>query len=262
MRFAHGRFLAALAITFAVGCSSGGNGGGASGPEALCKGICGNEAKLACPNGNEAACNSGCQALLTQTKAGSPNCVDQINSVYACFGKAPTTSIHCSTSSSSPEYDPGVCTTESAALTACMGACNAVDNTAATIDRTQVAEALPIGDAAGGTFAPGTYFRTAATVYTGVGGGTGPNGVTDRQTVVLSAASAGGTAFVAQSVQSMNGGADQRGTLMGTPSGTTVSLVITCPVSAPFADFPYTATSTGYTVYNTVDNVVEVYTRQ
>ena len=80
------------------------------------------------------------------------------------------------------------------------GECNTVANTATTIDETQVAGALPAAEAAGGSFAPGTYFRTSATVYTGLGGATGPNGATDKQTLVLSAATTGGGAFVAQSV--------------------------------------------------------------
>jgi hypothetical protein len=181
--------------------------------------------------------------------------------MYACTGKVATTSIHCS-ANGLPDYDPGFCAAESAALTSCLGECNTVGNTATTIDETQVAGALPTAEAAGGSFASGTYFRTAATVYTGSGGPTGPNGVTDKQTIVLSNASAGGGAFVAQSVQSTNGGADQRGTLTGTPSGTTVSLLITCPVSAPFGAFPYTAAATSFTLYNTLNNVVEVYTKQ
>src|SRR5256885_1904613 len=138
MKIALGHLAAALTITFVAGCGNSSSGGNTSSPEALCQGICGNEAKLACPNGNEAGCN------------------------------------------------------------------------------------------------------------------TGPNGVTDKQTIVLSDASAGGGAFVAQSVQSTNGAADQRGTLMGTPSGTTVSLLITCPASGPFGDFPYTATATSFTLYNTL----------
>jgi hypothetical protein len=262
MKIALGRLAAAVTITFVAGCGNSSSGGNTSSPEALCQGICGNEAKLACPNGNEANCNTGCQTLLAQTKAGAPNCVDQINAMYACTGKVATTSIHCSANSSAPDYDPGFCAAESAALTSCLGECNTVGNTATTIDETQVAGALPTAEAAGGSFAPGTYFRTAATVYTGSGGATGPNGVTDKQTIVLSNASAGGGAFVAQSVQSTNGGADQRGTLMGTPSGTTVSLLITCPASGPFGAFPYTATATSFTLYNTLHNVVEVYTKQ
>ena len=125
-----------------------------------------------------------------------------------------------------------------------------------------MAGALPTAEAAGGSFAPGTYFRTAATVYTGSGGATGPNGVTDKQTIVLSDASAGGRVRRAERAIHKNGGADQRGTLMGTPSGTTVSLLITCPASGPFGDFPYTATATSFTLYNTLHNVVEVYTKQ
>lgn len=258
MNIAFGRLFVGAVI--ALGAACGGSSSTTSSPEVLCKGICGNEAKLACPNGDEAGCVTGCQGKLAQDKQALPNCVDEINAMYACTGKVATTSIHCSATSTSPTYDSGFCSAELAALSACVGTCNTIANTATTIDRTQVAEALPSASAAGGTFALGTYFRTATTVYTGVGGATGPNGVTDKQTIVLSDAGAG--AIIAQSVQSTSGAADQHGTLMVTSTGTTVSLVITCPVNAPFADFPYTATATGFTLYNTIDNIVEVYTKQ
>jgi hypothetical protein len=107
---------------------------------------------------------------------------------------------------------------------------------------------------------PGTYYRTASTEYTGVGGLTAPSGVTQKQTIVITDASSGG--FIAQSVQSTSGGAEGHGNLMATPAGFAVSLVITCPVNQPFGVFPYTATATSYTLYNTVDSVVEVYTKQ
>jgi hypothetical protein len=252
-----------VGVWIALSPACGGDGGGTSStpatPEALCQGICGNEAKLSCPNGNEASCNTGCLGLLAQDKQTFPGCVEQINAVFSCYGKVPTTSIQCSATSSSPVYDDGTCAAENAAYSACA-VCNSVTNAAPTIDQTQVAEALPTAAATGGTFAPGTYFRTSATVYTGAAGPTGPNGVTDKQTIVLS--DAGGGAIIAQSVQSTSGQTEQRGTLKGTPAGTIVSLVITCPVSAPFADFPYTAGTTGFTLYNTQKNVVEVYTRQ
>jgi hypothetical protein len=246
-------------IVLAVGC--GGSSSMTATPEALCQGICGNEAKLACPNGDEAGCVTGCQALLAQTKAGAPNCVDQINAMYACTGKVATTSIHCS-ANGLPNYDPGFCAAESAALTSCLGECNTVGNTATTIDETQVAEALPAASAAGGAFAPGTYFRTSTTVYTGVGGATGPNGQTDKQTLVVSAASSGAGAIILQSVYSGNGAPDEHVTLMGTPTGTTLSVVITCPESVPFGDSPYTATATGFTLYDTTKIAVAVYAKQ
>ena len=253
--------LAVVWFALSPACAS--DGGGTSStpatPEALCQGICGNEAKLSCPNGNEASCNTGCLGLLAQYKQTFPGCVEQIDAMFGCYGDVPTTSIQCSATSSSPVYADGTCAAENAAYSACA-VCNSVTNAAPTIDRTQVAEALPTVAAAGGTFAPGTYFRTSATVYTGAGGPTGPNGVTDKQTIVLS--DAGGGAIVAQSVQSTSGQTEQRVTLKGTPAGTTVSLVITCPASAPFADLPYTADATGFTLYNTLENVIEVYTRQ
>ncbi len=258
------QFWAGLAIAIAIaGC--GGSGSKTATSEEICQAICANEAKLSCPNGDEAGCVAGCSGLLVQDKQTFPNCIAQFDALFSCTGRVATTSIHCSTTGSSPDYDPGFCAAESATLASCTAAgaaCNTVANTATTIDRTQVAEVLPTADAAGGTFAPGTYFRTSTTVYTGVGGATGPNGLTDKQTLVVSAASSGAGAIVAQSAQSKNGGADEHGTLMGTPAGTTVTLVISCPVNAPFASFPYTATATGFTLYNTLENIVEVYAKQ
>jgi hypothetical protein len=72
----------------------------------------------------------------------------------------------------------------------------------------------------------------------------------------------GSGAFIGQSVESDSGAAEWRGTLMGTPAGSTVSLVVTCPFSAPFADLPYTATATSYTLYDATANTVDTYVKQ
>lgn len=262
MKLPGARFVVGLSLAWAVAGCGGNSGAPQYDPKTLCQRICANEAKLACPNGNQEACVTECQSVLVEDKRLYPGCVDQINKVFACTGTVATTSIHCSATSSAPRYDPLFCPTEVAALNTCLPTtgCNIIANTAPTIERTAVAAELPIADAAGGPLLAATYFRTAATEYTGAGGPTGPTGRTDKQTIAISAST--GTAFVLQSVQSTNGAADQRGTLRVTPSGTVVSLLATCPYNAPFADFPYTATETAITLYNTIENVVEVYTKQ
>ena len=141
------------------------------------------------------------------------------------------------------------------------GACNAVVNTAATFEQTRVAGTLPTADAAGGAFMPGTYHRTSSTLYTGAGGLTGPNGVTYKQTMVISDGDAG--AFIGQNVESDSGAAEWHGTLMGTPAASTVSFVVTCPLlNAPLGNFSYTATATSFTLYDTTANTVDIYVKQ
>jgi hypothetical protein len=110
------------------------------------------------------------------------------------------------------------------------------------------------------TFVPGTYFRTSSIEYVGVGGSTEPSGITLKQTVVLTDAGSG--SFIAQSVLSKSGAADSHATVRETPAGSTVSLVTTCPLSQPLGEFPYSATASTFTLYNTTDSVVEVYTKQ
>jgi len=151
-------------IVLAAGCG-GGSGGNGSSPAALCQGICGNEAKLACPNASEADCNTGCQGALAQAKTQYPNCVGQINAVYACYGKVPTTSIHCSATSTSPDYDPGVCMAQTDALASCAGggACPTIANVADTI--TQVAGTGTAPTPAGGTIVDGTYVLVMQELY-------------------------------------------------------------------------------------------------
>ena len=62
-------------------------------------------------------------------------------------------------------------------------ACNALSNIGTVIPQTYVALAAVSGD--GGTIAAGTYVLTAAAVYTGTDGGSGPTGTTFQDTLAL-----------------------------------------------------------------------------
>jgi hypothetical protein len=137
------------------------------------------------------------------------------------------------------------------------GACNAMSNTAPTIDDTAVAEAMPT-DAAGGMIVEGTYHLTSHSKYVGVGGAAGPLGSTRQQTVVLKSTGVGTYDF--ESVLSKDGGPDDRVNFAATLSGTTTSLDITCPAPQFFGTSGYTATPTAYTQYDAAKGQVDVYT--
>lgn len=61
--------------------------------------------------------------------------------------------------------------------------CNTVSNIGAVVPQTFVATDSPTGD--GGALVEGTYVLTAAVVYTGADGGTGPTGTTFQDTAVV-----------------------------------------------------------------------------
>lgn len=112
--------------------------------------------------------------------------------------------------------------------------CNALVNAATVIDQLFVATAAASGD--GGTLVSGTYFMTAASVYTGVDGGAGPTGTTFAETLVMD-----GGAYERVQIAVNDAGAD------GSPyhangnvtiNGASVQVNQTCPILAqPFTTY-------------------------
>ena len=140
--------------------------------------------------------------------------------------------------------------------TAGAQACNTTVNTGTAIPETRVADVMPT-NATGGTILPGTYHQISHTIYTGIGGATGPNGSTRKTTAVI-ASTAGG--FTEQFVASVDGGADQRFSFEVTVNGTMLNLAVTCPGGNPL-QFGYSVVGDTIIVFNTDASAVEVHQR-
>lgn len=114
--------------------------------------------------------------------------------------------------------------------------CNMVANTAPTIGQQYAAGEPPAPT--GGTIIDGTYFVTAATIFTADAGVTGPTGALIRQTNVI----AGKTFEIA------SGSLSQTGSF--TTNGTAIEIKINCPVGTPAPPF---------VTYDADGHVVRVY---
>lgn len=113
--------------------------------------------------------------------------------------------------------------------------CNEVTNVGTVIQQLNVASAPVTGD--GGTIATGTYVCTAAVVYTGADGGSGPTGTTIQETVLFH----DGRTY--ERVASIVSGAGADGSPIRqngsyTLAGSTISITQTCPPGAqPFTSY-------------------------
>ena len=115
--------------------------------------------------------------------------------------------------------------------------CNMVTNGAPVIAQ-QYAPGDPPAPS-GGTIVDGTYFVTAATIFTADAGATGPTGALIRETDVIS-----GTTF-----QIASGSLSQTGSF--TTNGTAIAIAITCPPGTPAPPFvAYDANGRVITVYS------------
>jgi hypothetical protein len=136
------------------------------------------------------------------------------------------------------------------------GACNSLSNDASTVQTMLVAETMP-NMPQGGTLAEGAYHLTARTRYTGPGGMTG-TAENRKQAISLKATGVG--SYDLESVLSDDGGPDEHVSLAVTVSGFTASSDVTCPFEGFFAASGFTATATSYTVFDSLDGEVSVYT--
>jgi hypothetical protein len=112
----------------------------------------------------------------------------------------------------------------------------------------------------GGALVPGRYILTAASIYTGTGGATGPAGITAQ----IESDNDGLHIHHTQRVVDANGTTEDH--LAGTFSTTGIALQaqIACP-SVYTADYTYDATSTGFTLYQAMPGprtLEEVFTKQ
>jgi Copper type II ascorbate-dependent monooxygenase, C-terminal domain len=121
--------------------------------------------------------------------------------------------------------------------------CNTVTNAAPAVPITNVAAAAPAPT--GGAIPDGTYFVTAALIYTGVGGKAGPTGITYQGTDV----STGGNHFALVYNQSDNPG-DLHNSGTFTVTGPNVDIETSCPTPSTS---PFTALTTDgvgvFTIY-------------
>jgi hypothetical protein len=108
--------------------------------------------------------------------------------------------------------------------------CNSLPNTASSVSIEQLASEPPAPQ--GGTIVDGTYALTAAVIYTGSGGPTGPSGTT-QTTLQISGAT----------IQVVSDGEPATRTVTFTTSGTSIQSVDTCP-DTDTRPGTYTATPT------------------
>jgi hypothetical protein len=117
--------------------------------------------------------------------------------------------------------------------------CNQLDNPAAAVERTFVAQAPPAPQ--GGTILDGTYHRTGHLIYTGSGGQTGGSGQSFRETAVIG----GGT--YDHVLEAVGASVELRQTHDLATSGTEITLTRTCgTLTIPLTG--YTVTDGGQTL--------------
>jgi hypothetical protein len=120
--------------------------------------------------------------------------------------------------------------------------CNSLVNAAPVVEQVNVATAPPTP--AGGPMPSGTYYLTAAKVYTGADGGAGPTGITDQYTAVIT-----GTSFEDVANVVGEGGS---GTFGGTvtTSGSSIAITFTCGNSGTSGFTAFDSDGTTFTVYD------------
>jgi hypothetical protein len=130
------------------------------------------------------------------------------------------------------------------------GGCTVIANGATTITEMQVDTPPP--SLAGGTVVEGTYFMVSRTVFTGMGGPTGPTANTHRTTIVIA-----GNAM--HTVSSPNGSPPVYADATWTATGTTFTASVTCPVTVDSVS-TYAATATTLSFLN--GNNMDAYVKQ
>lgn len=141
--------------------------------------------------------------------------------------------------------------TDSATTAPCP---STLTNAAPEIDEMNVAAVKPTP--AGGTYMDGTYFLTARSEYTGVGGQSGPRGHKRKETLRVAG-------NVIELVKARDGSANAAITANVSAAGTTLTLADACAAGAA-ATFDFDATSTTITLYEAPPNEAKVstFTRQ
>jgi hypothetical protein len=158
---------------------------------------------------------------------------------------------YCMPSCDFPGADPGRTTCGFPDYEPPFAACNTLTQIATPVQPQQVAEALPAPT--GGAIPDGTYVITAITVYTGVGGATGP--ITDPQ--ALTSVNTGG---VAQTVFTVTGQPDSNETYTYVANGTGLTVAKTCRGTGATDFDAFSQTADGYIIYNTSQQAAFTYT--
>lgn len=127
------------------------------------------------------------------------------------------------------------------------GVCTTRTNPAPAVMINQVATAAPAAQG-GPAVVDGTYYITAATFYTGMGGATGPNGVTLSGTNYVT-----GPAYEYIN-QASNAAKPSMSSGTFTQNGTKIAIQQTCPTAtlSPFTD--YDSDGTNVTIYALTTN--------
>ncbi len=125
------------------------------------------------------------------------------------------------------------------------GDCNGIGATGATIMEQRVASAAPTPT--GGNIADGAYVVTSMTVYTGVGGATGPTGLILRSESVNSAGD-----FVYAESDGTTVSVRSGGTYV--TAGADITIAFTCPAGDPDAPFTqFDADATEFVLYDSTN---------
>ncbi len=127
-----------------------------------------------------------------------------------------------------------------------VGQCNSVPNSGNLVAEQRVATTAPVP--AGGTVSPGTWVRAASTIYTGVGGVTGPTGRQVRQAIRISEV---GGSLRFDSVYQEPGDALDLVSGSAAFSGTQLTVTFNCPQPGTKV-FGYSATAGTVTFYEQV----------
>jgi hypothetical protein len=145
-----------------------------------------------------------------------------------------------------------------ASVTGDGGCPSTLVNTAPVVTQAFVGETLPAP--LGGTITGGTYFLTAANVYTGVSGNAGPTGLTFEETLTLDTSQNAYSDALAEAT--LDGGI-ATATLLTTGTFTTQATSLILSAQCPVA----TSTTTTYSVLNSALHIFQgqsefIYTAQ
>ena len=143
------------------------------------------------------------------------------------------------------------------------GACNTLVNGATQVQQIDIATARPA--ATGGSIVDGLYFKTSDTVYTGVGGGTGPTGYFVRETLTITNASTGTALLTSTFLVNGVDNTTERITMSPTTSTGATTLIFVCPAYGPSPTFYNVRTGDAgqleLDIYISTDRI-ETFTRQ
>lgn len=135
-------------------------------------------------------------------------------------------------------------------------ACNAIENNGVVVDRVGVSGDPPVSN--GGTIADGRYDLTAYNVYVGIGGITGPTGVTARSSLTI----LNGRVEQVLEVGGNTANKEVRTVQSYATTGATMLLTNICPASGSAQQLAYTANDVTLTLTDPVAKEAFVFTKR